>query len=120
VRYVTHSFTHRETLERARRWLIHAGIEPSRIEVRTHRLLRIAIPVSGGEYASVVRMLDAVDLTDPQEGPSFWDLPSHEHHPSAPGAGDESRDQGVTEPALNERKMVHSASHFAVGWHPQD
>ena len=37
MRYLTHQFAHLETLERARRWLVHAGFDSSQIEVDDRR-----------------------------------------------------------------------------------
>ena len=53
MRYVTHQFGHAETLERARRWLVQAGIDPSRIEARPHAILNLAVAVKSGESAAV-------------------------------------------------------------------
>ena len=53
MRYVTHQFSHVETLERARRWLVQAGIDPSRIEAHTHGMPRISVAVEGQADAEV-------------------------------------------------------------------
>ena len=53
MRYITHQFAHLETLERARRWLIQAGFNPSRIEAHTQGIPRLAVAVEPGESAEV-------------------------------------------------------------------
>jgi hypothetical protein len=79
MRYLTHQFAHLETLERARRWLVHAGFDPSQIEVMADGIPRIAVKVSAGQSAEAELIIDAVELTDPQGLPSFWDLARQEH-----------------------------------------
>jgi len=80
--YLTHQFAHLETLDRARRWLVHAGFDPSQIEVMTDGIPRIAIKLEPGQAAEAAQILDAVEQTDPQGLPSFWDLARQPHvHP---------------------------------------
>ena len=79
MRYLTHQFAHLETLERARRWLVHAGFDSSQIEVMTEGIPRIAIRVAPGEAVEAELIIDAAELTDPQGLPSFWDLAKQEH-----------------------------------------
>jgi hypothetical protein len=79
MRYLTHQFAHLETLERARRWLVHAGFDSSHIEVMTDGIPRIAIRVAPGEAAEAELIIDAAELSDPQGLPSFWDLARQEH-----------------------------------------
>ena len=76
MRYVTHQFAHVETLERARRWLVLAGIDPSWVEARTHGILRLAVAVEAGESAEVQRIIDVAESSDPDGYPGFWDLAS--------------------------------------------
>ena len=77
--YLTHQFAHLETLDRARRWLVHAGFDPSQIEVMTDGIPRIAIKLAPGQAAEAAQVLDAVEQTDPQGLPSFWDLARQPH-----------------------------------------
>jgi hypothetical protein len=82
MRYLTHQFAHLETLDRARRWLVHAGFDPSQIEVMTDGIPRIAIKLMPGQAAEAGMIIDAVEQTDPQGLPSFWDLARQPHvHP---------------------------------------
>jgi len=76
---LTHQFAHLETLDRARRWLVHAGFDPSQIEVMADGIPRIAVKVSAGQAAEAALIIDAVELTDPQGLPSFWDLANQPH-----------------------------------------
>lgn len=72
--YVTHQFANTETLDRARRWLVHAGFDPSQIETITMGAPRIAVRVGSGEAAEASLIIDAAELSDPHGNPSFWDL----------------------------------------------
>ncbi len=74
MRYLTHQFANTETLDRARRWLVHAGFEPSRIEFVSVGVPRIAVKVGSGEAAEASLIIDAAELSDPHGFPSFWDL----------------------------------------------
>jgi len=107
VRYVTHQFSHIETLERAKRWLIQAGIDASRIEARTQGILTLSVSVEGGESAEVKQIIDAAESSDPDGSPGIWDAASQRHvYPQA----------GSAPPSAN---ATHSES-FVVGWRPQD
>jgi hypothetical protein len=108
MRYLTHQFAHLETLERARRWLIHAGFDPSQIESMTDGIPRIAVRLGPGQAAEAELVIDAVELTDPQGNPSFWDLARQKHiYPKR------ATSTGIlaasTDPAS-----------FSIGYHPQD
>src|SRR5437763_4395324 len=79
VRYITHQFAHPETLDRARRWLIQAGIDPSRIEAHPHGTPRLAVAVEPGEAAEVALLIDAAEAGDPDGFPSFLELARQQH-----------------------------------------
>jgi len=106
--YVTHEFAHPETLERARRWLVQAGFDPSRIEVYSTGTPRLAIAVDGGEAAEVELLIDAAEATDPEGYPSFWEL-AHQPHLHAQ----------IEEPIESTTPETHSES-FVVSWRPLD
>jgi hypothetical protein len=108
VRYVTHQFSHVETLERARRWLVQAGIDPSRIEAHTHGIPRISVAVDGAEAAEVQFVIDVAESSDPDGSPGIWDLVRLHH----------MQRQGV-EQSAGATTAAHSES-FVVGWRPQD
>jgi hypothetical protein len=108
VRYVTHQFSHVETLERARRWLVQAGIDPSRIEAHTHGIPRISVAVDGAEAAEVHFVIDVAESSDPDGSPGIWDLARQYH----------IQRQGVDQSAVA-TTAAHSES-FVVGWRPQD
>ena len=80
VRYVTHQFAHLETLERARRWLVQAGIDPGRIEARTHGILqsgnrRRAGRVGRSSDGSLMRRNPPIPTAVPGSG--TWSPSSH-------------------------------------------
>jgi len=104
--YLSHQFAHLDTLERARRWLLLAGIEPARIEVHTDGIPRLSVAVHEGESAEVELLIAAAESADPDGNPSFWDLARQKHiYPESPQptAADETRSQS-----------------FVVGWRPLD
>jgi hypothetical protein len=109
VRNVTHQFAHIETLERARRWLLQSGIDPSRIEVLTQGILSLAVAVEQGESAEVQRIIDAAESSDPDGNPGIWDAASQRHvYPQA--------DTAAAPPG----NAPHHSKSFVVGWQPED
>lgn len=72
--YLTHSFAHRDTLDRARRWLIQAGFASSQIEAINEGVPRIAVRLGTVQAAVAGLIIDAAERTDPEGLPSFWDL----------------------------------------------
>jgi hypothetical protein len=107
MRYITHAFAHRETLERARRWLVAAGFDPGRIEVHAQGAPRLAVAAAPGEAAEVEMIFDVVEQTDPDGFLSFWDLG---RNPVKSRLGDH---------ALASAPQAQSAT-FVVGWRPLD
>ena len=106
--HVTRQFANLETLDRARRWLVQAGINPSQIEVHTQGAFRITVAVAPGEAVEVERVIDAAVSSDPDGDRSFWDQARQQHvYPQQTGSGDT-----LANPP-------HSES-FVVGWRPQD
>ena len=110
MRYVTHQFSHVETLERARRWLVQAGIDPSRIEAHTHGIPRISVAVDGAEAAEVHFVIDVAESSDPDGSPGIWDLARQYH----------IQRQGVEQCTASIQPRCHLQESFVVGWHPQD
>lgn len=108
MRYVTHQFSHVETLERARRWLVQAGIDPDRIEAHTHGVPRLSVAVEGAQAAEVQLVIDAAESSDPEGSPGIWDLARQQHIAR----------QGV-EHTVKPTTVAHSEA-FVVGWRPQD
>jgi hypothetical protein len=108
VRYVTHEFSHVETLERARRWLIQAGINPNHIEAHTHGVPRISVAVEGAEAAEVQFVISVAESSDPDGAPGIWDHARQQH----------IERQGVAQTA-SPTTAAHAES-FVVGWRPQD
>jgi hypothetical protein len=107
VRYITHEFAHVETLERAKRWLIEAGLDPSRIEVHTQGIPRLAVQAAPGEAAEIEQIIDAAESTDPQGNPSFWDIARQRHvYPQSAAPG--------TTPSEGQSES------FVIGWRPLD
>ncbi len=108
VRYITHEFSHPETLDRAHRWLIQAGFDPGRIEMHHQGTPRIAVSVEPGEAAVVEMVISAAESGDPDGPPSLWDLVRQHHiHPQS------------EIPAEASAPEAHTTS-FVVSWHPVD
>ena len=105
--YVTREFAHAETLERAKRWLIELGFQPTRIEVHTHGTFRLTVSVDSGQADEVERVLDAVASGDPDAPPGFWE--SKQHHV----------DPKQTTPVSPAPAALHSET-FDIGWRPLD
>jgi hypothetical protein len=105
---VAHQFAHQEALERAKRWLIAAGIDPGRIEAHTAGIPRISVAVHPGESAEVQRIIDAAESSDPDGHPGVYDLARQKHiYPQAV-------EQADTPPTATRSES------FVIGWHPQD
>ncbi len=107
VRYISHEFAHIETLERARRWLVQAGIDVSRIEVHTDGIPRLAVAVEPGEAAEVELVIAAAESGDPDGNPGFWDLARQKHVYPEPQASASTLPEARSES-------------FVVGWRPLD
>jgi len=105
VQTVTHQFAHIETLERARRWLIQAGIDPGRIEVHIQGIPRLAVTVEGGEAAEVKMIIGAAESSDPEGNPGIWDLARQRH---------------VNPQGEKQAGTVTSSQSIVAGWTPQD
>jgi hypothetical protein len=108
MRYVTHQFAHVETLERARRWLVHLGIDPSRIAARTHGTINLTVAVGAGESTEVQHVFDVAEASDPHGPPGIWEI-----------AGRRQLDLQADTATSIAGPGTHSHS-FVVGWHPQD
>ena len=105
--YYTHHFAHRKTLNRARAWLADLGFQPHQIRANLTGTPRIAVTVPPGQLGEIRMLINAVELTDPDGFPSFWDLAKPSHTDS--GTPEEA---GVPEPEKTRRT--------AIGWNPPD
>ncbi len=105
--YFTHHFAHHDTLSRARTWLTQLGFEPRPTEPRTDGIPRIVMIVDRDRLDAVNMLINAVERSDPDGFPSFWEQARQPH--CAPRAiPDEAQADGV-----GPRKAV-------IGWHPID
>jgi hypothetical protein len=107
MRYVTHHFAHLESLERARRWLVQLGFDPSHLEVRTEGIPRIALLVDADRQAEAEMIINAAEHADPEGWPSFWEIARQEH---------------VQPRAVESVIYAEPARHHSqpIGWHPPD
>lgn len=105
--YYTHHFAHHETLRRACDWLAWLGFHPESTPAASAGTPRLSVPVGAGEYAEVALLVNAVERSDPQGWPSFWDEAALAHSAPEPSGP-------VEEPVFG------SARHAVIGWHPID
>jgi hypothetical protein len=108
VRYITHQFAHAETLDRAQRWLIHAGISPDRMQARHHGVPILAVAAEPGQVDGIEMVIDAAELTDPDGAPGFWQVARVE--PTSTAIRD-----GTSSPEVRQREAS-----FVLTWHPVD
>jgi hypothetical protein len=108
MRYLTHQFAHSETLERARRWLIHAGVSVDRMQVHHQGVPRLAITAEPAEVQSIEMIIRIAEMNDPDGLPGFWDLARLE--PAGPEVGEET---------ATPTAPMNPAS-FTIAWHPVD
>jgi hypothetical protein len=94
---LTHQFAHLETLQRASRWLVHAGFDSSQIEAVTEGIPTLALRVSPGEAFAAVQIIDAAELTDPEGLPSFWELARQRYVHNTPALEPSKADTTKTE-----------------------
>jgi hypothetical protein len=71
--FLTHSFAHQETLDRARYWLTQFGFDPSRIEVQTEGTPRISLWADHFRVTEAELLFAALELTEPDGPLGFWD-----------------------------------------------
>ena len=107
MRYLTHQFAHSETLDRARRWLIHAGISPDRMQVQHHGVPRLAVAAEPAELQSIEMIIRIAEMNDPDGLPGFWDLARIEP-------------DGPTDEELATPPAPMSRASFTLAWHPVD
>lgn len=108
MRYLTHQFAHSETLDRARRWLIHAGVSPDRMQVHRQGLPRLAITAEPAEVQSIEMIIRIAEMNDPDGLPGFWDL-ARLHPADADGVE-----------ADGAAAVTANPSSFTLGWHSVD
>lgn len=102
--FITHHFSHQETLNRARYWLTRFGFDAGRMEVSTEGTPRISLRAEPSEVAEAELLFAALELADPYGAPGFWDSGLAVRH--------------ITSTADVALPEVHAAT--AVGWHPPD
>jgi hypothetical protein len=103
--YITHHFAHPETLSRARSWLTHLGYKPHQIETHAEGLPRLAMSIEPYQLGEVSMLINAVERTDTDGFPSFWDLARQPHVARVEDSGSDER---------------HPVHRTAIGWHPCD
>ena len=105
--YFTHRFAHQTTLARAHSWLAQLGFKPHQIQMHKNGAPRITLSIEPYQWAEVSLLIGAVECTDPDGLPSFWDqLQPHREY-----------SQGHPEATPSAAGPGHSA---AIGWHPLD
>src|SRR4051794_30462134 len=105
--YFTHHFAHTETLARFKSWLTHLGLERRQIETHDAGVPRIALTIEPQRADAIRMLINAVERTDPDGFPSFWELAGRPHH--SPGDTVSELDHEPSRP-----------SSAVIGWHPHD
>jgi hypothetical protein len=108
MHYLTHQFAHSDTLDRARRWLIHSGISPDRMQAHHQGVPRLAVAAEPAEVQSIEMIIRIAEMNDPDGLPGFWDLARLQ--PDSP----EAHEATATPPT------PPSPASFALAWHPDD
>ena len=108
MHYLTHQFAHPETLARARRWLINAGITPDRMQVRYYGIPNLAVAAEPGEVDGIEMVIRAAEINDPDGAPGFWDLAKV--HATGPEMPEE----------VTARDEMARHNSFELAWHPVD
>ncbi len=108
MRYVTHQFAHAETLDRASRWLIQAGIAPDRILTRHHGIPSLAVAAEPGEVDGIEMVICAAERGDPDGVVSFWDLAGI--HPA----------ETVSDGTVISTALPEHPGTFPLAWHGVD
>jgi hypothetical protein len=75
MHYLTHHFAHSETLARARRWLMQAGIPRDRILVHDQGSHRLTVEAEPAEVDSIEMIVRIAAMNDPDGLPGLWNLP---------------------------------------------
>lgn len=104
--YLTHTFAHRETLDRAHSWLTQLGFHP-RGGSPTSAVPRLVIVDEPQRLAAAQMLINAAENADPDGFASFWDRPAEIHHGPQVVRADAAADN-------------HRPHRSVIGWHPID
>ena len=105
--FYTHHFAHHETLSRAHSWLTRLGFRADRPNTHTEGIPRLTLSVEPSRLAEVVMLLNAVERSDPEGWPSFWEN-ARKSHP-----GSVTHECTPTPEAARPKTVP-------IGWHPVD
>lgn len=109
MRYLTHQFAHSESLDRAHRWLISAGVSSDRMHVHRHGVPRLTVALEPAEIDGIELVIHAAENLDPDGLPSFWELARVEPNEHSTGQ--------ACVAALTSRGQVDT---FQLEWHQVD
>jgi hypothetical protein len=101
--YYTHHFAHQETLRRACDWLGAFGYPTWEIERQFGGVPMLGLSVDAGRMGEVEMLINALESSDPEGWPSFWDEARVSHLWSSPP---------------DEEHVAKQPS--PIGWHPLD
>ncbi|WP_435010165.1 hypothetical protein P12x_001395 [Tundrisphaera lichenicola] len=87
---LTHRFGSAETLDRARFWLNHHGIEVASTNTSNHDASRMAINVDLPRASAALALIDSIERSDPEGWPGLLDRTRAIHADEA----NPSRDDG--------------------------
>jgi hypothetical protein len=114
--YYTRHFAHPETLARARNWLIRLGFHPQRVHASSRGVPRLAVSADPGRLAVARLLINAVERSDPDGRPSFWDV-ARLARCAGEADADGSRPDAEAEAGPDRARRPHTV---VIGWHPHD
>lgn len=71
--FLTHRFGSSETLDRARFWLNHHGIEVANSNGAEHDASRLSMKVELSRVSAALALIDSIERTDPEGWPGLLD-----------------------------------------------
>jgi hypothetical protein len=102
--YLSHTFASHETLSRAHSWLTRHGFHPRHT---TTGIPRIMIVDEANRLAAAKMLISAVECSDPNGSPGFWDPIAQTH--SAPEVFHQ-----------DDYSVPVKPNSSVIGWHPLD
>lgn len=105
--YFIHHFAHLKSLARAQEWMSYLGFGPCELQVHPSATPWMTVSIDAAQRAEVQLLINALERSEPNSFPSFWDLGRR------PALA--VRHVRTDAPESSERPKASS-----IGWHPPD